>query len=576
MQDVQPTPLRLAVYARVSTEEQRDGQTIDSQIAELERFAVERQWQITGVYKDEGWSGGLMARPELDRLRDDASRGLFQGVLINDVDRLARDVVHLGVIKRDLERQGIQVIFRKLPGESSPTHNLMVNILGSFAEFEREMISDRTRRGRRHKVETRQQYLGGNTSYGYRYLLKSQTANGEGHLEVVPEEAAVVRQMFAWVAEQHLSGHEVVRRLDEAHIRPRKGARHWSKSSVMRILHNEMYAGTWYYNKQYACEPEKTVSRGYKRHAKSSRRSRSREEWLPCRLPAALHIISREQWLNVQKQLSNNITYSPRHEKHAYLLKSLVRCGGCGATYVGDPCHGRYFYRCAARCKRCPSISEPTLNEAVWNEVRLAILNPDIIVTQVQNHLRAEREKAHVAERDDRERDVTLRRLETEEQRVMEAYRLGVLAPAELGRELEKIKVRTNALKLPKGDQTERVSDSVIGRQIEEYCGIIAERLDSLAPEDQQRLLRLIVRSISFDGKQVRIRAALPISPITNKGSPSARSFAASTEPPVVDTGRIANTTSGQHGRNPAWEFTFELIQNVSPKPTRRPSKAKR
>src|ERR1700682_1367733 len=81
--------LRLAIYARVSTEEQREGQTIDSQISELERFAHDRSWLIASIYKDEGWSGGVMERPELDRLRDDAQKGVFDAVLINDVGRLA-------------------------------------------------------------------------------------------------------------------------------------------------------------------------------------------------------------------------------------------------------------------------------------------------------------------------------------------------------------------------------------------------------------------------------------------------------------------------------------------------------
>src|ERR1051326_2499986 len=82
--------LRAAIYARVSSEEQREGQTIDSQVAELERFAREKNWQLAGVYKDDGWSGSLLARPELDRLRDDASHGRFDLVLLNDLDRLAR------------------------------------------------------------------------------------------------------------------------------------------------------------------------------------------------------------------------------------------------------------------------------------------------------------------------------------------------------------------------------------------------------------------------------------------------------------------------------------------------------
>jgi site-specific DNA recombinase len=120
---------RAALYARVSTEEQREGQTIKAQITELERFAASGNWEVADIYQDDGWSGSMLARPDLDRLRDDAAKGLFQAVLFNDVDRLARDVTHLGIIKRDLERHGIQVVFRKLPNEKSPTHDLMVNIL---------------------------------------------------------------------------------------------------------------------------------------------------------------------------------------------------------------------------------------------------------------------------------------------------------------------------------------------------------------------------------------------------------------------------------------------------------------
>ena len=189
MNEAQQTGLRVAIYGRVSTEEQREGKTIDSQVAELERFATSKGWVIVDSYHDAGWSGSVVARPELDRLRDDARAGRFQAVLINDVDRLARDVAHLGVIKRDLERNNVRVIFRKLPSETSPVSNLMVNILGSFAEFEREMIMDRTRRGRRHKVEHRKQYLGSNTAYGYRYQRMDRISGRAGRLTVDPREA---------------------------------------------------------------------------------------------------------------------------------------------------------------------------------------------------------------------------------------------------------------------------------------------------------------------------------------------------------------------------------------------------
>jgi site-specific DNA recombinase len=275
MAEIPAAGMRLAIYTRVSTEEQREGQTIDSQIAELERFSREKGWLIVQSYQDAGWSGGVMERPELDRLRDDAQKGLFEAVLINDVDRLARDVAHLGVIKRDLEKKGIKVIFRKLPSDASPTYNLMVNILGSFAEFEREMISDRTRRGRRHKVEVRKQYLGGNTAYGYRYLPKDRLAGTEGSLLIAPEEAAVVRQMFEWVDQDGLSARQVLNRLNELKIPPKKRAAKWGKSSVLRILRSETYAGIWHYNKFQGCEPKDPAnSPRYRKRSKCSLRMR--------------------------------------------------------------------------------------------------------------------------------------------------------------------------------------------------------------------------------------------------------------------------------------------------------------
>ena len=375
MIDVEEAELRFALYARVSTEEQRDGQTIDSQIAELERLAEAKGWLVTGIYKDEGWSGSMMARPELDRLRDDARSGRFEAVVINDVDRLARDVAHLGIIKRDLERQNVRVIFRKLPAEESPMSNLMVNILGSFAEFERELIIDRTRRGRRHKVESRKQYLGSNTSYGYRYRRMDRINGKAGHLGVEPQEARIVRLMFGWVDAERLSASRVARRLNELQIPPRKSAV-WGKSSVLRILHNEMYAGVWHYNKLQCCEPRlRRINIAYRKRLKSSVRRRPREEWIPLQLPKALHLVARDRWERAQMRLKENITFSPRNEQHPYLLKGLVQCGGCGSRYVGDVWHGRFYYRCSARCKRLPAIRESRLEQFVIRAVENMKLN---------------------------------------------------------------------------------------------------------------------------------------------------------------------------------------------------------
>jgi site-specific DNA recombinase len=513
MQAIAEKVLRLAIYARVSTEEQREGQNIDSQVAELERFSRDKGWPITGVYRDDGWSGGVMERPELDRLRDDAQKGLFDAALINDVDRLARDVAHLGIIKRDLEKKGIQVIFRKLPSDASATSNLMVNILGSFAEFERELIADRTRRGRRHKIEVRKQYLGSNTAYGYRYLPMDRIAGKQGVLEVNPSEAAVVRKMFEWIDQEGLSARRVQHRLDELKIPPRRGAARWGKSSVLRILRSEMYAGIWHYNKFQGCEPKNPTSVRYRRRAKCSVRQRPHSEWIPLELPESLRIVPRDRWQRVQQQLDRNIAFSPRNGKHAYLLKGLIRCGACGARYIGDPCRGMFYYRCIARCKKLRSIRESLIDDAVKRAVSAVMINPETILEPLRHLERADlREKKCHAETA-QEFEKQSQKLLSEENRILEAYRSGIISPAQLGEQLGLLKARRDALDVQLNEI--RTAQSIEPQQIQketiDYCAQAAKNLAHFTNERWREFLQVVIRAIAFHGDRIVIEGQIPI-----------------------------------------------------------------
>jgi len=551
--------LKLAIYARVSGEEQRQGQTIDSQISELERFAKERNWQVIAAYKDDGFSGAVMARPALDKLRDDAlSRG-FQAVLINDVDRLARDVTHLGVLKRDFEKRGLRVIFRKLPQENSPANNLLVNILGSFAEFERELILDRTRRGRKHKIEVRKQFLGGLASYGYRYVPK--TVSEDGRLFVVPEEAAVIRQIFAWVDQEGLSARKVMFRLNQQKMPPPKGGASWASSSVLRILHNEMYCGRWYYNKHESYESLEPDS-PYRRHKNNKLRLRKRSEWIGVDLPPALEIISRDIFERVQEQLKRNTVFSPRHSQHFYLLGGLAKCGACHAAYVGDPCHGRFYYRCSKRCKGRPSVIETELDSAVWTAVKQALSNPALILEQAEKCLDTQRRLAVTTEFETREQSKIKKQLDLEESRLLEAYRKGIIGPTLLGKELEKVQSRRQSLK-----PVPEASDPGLGNRtkfaITDYCQRVSARLASMSVEEQRRLLRQLLDSVAFEGTFVRIRGHFPIAPDRNIQSPNTAA--------PSDSG-IATTEADTYARNPAanpldFELTAQVVKEQNPQP---------
>jgi site-specific DNA recombinase len=557
--------VRVAIYARVSSEEQREGQTIDSQIAELERFAGAQGWAIAGIYKDEGWSGAVLARPELDRLRDDATKKLFDVVLLNDVDRMARDVSHLGVIKRDLERKGVEVRFRKLPAEQSPTANLMVNILGSFAEFEREMIIDRTRRGRKHKVEVRQQFLGSLSPYGYRYVTKDQSAGRDGYLEILPEQATVVRQMFQWVDKEGLSAHKVMRRLNEVGVRPSKGGRSWGKSSVLRILRCETYAGVWHYNKFESYAPTAGGRREYRRSAKYKLRRRPREEWIKVGLPDQLRLIDRGQWERVQAQLTRNLSFSERNSKHIYLLRGLVECGGCRARYVGDPNHGRFYYRCHRRCKKYPAVREELLDQAVWKAVEEVILNPEIVVGQIEKREREAVAKAALSGSEIKEVEQGMAKVEEEERRVLEAYRTGVLTPAILSRELEQLKARRSTLVGRQTDLNARSSQPslpVIRRTVSDYCREVAERLEALTGAERQRFLQLLIEVVIFNGDEVTIRGVIP--PQNAKAEQVAEVGGSQIQADDLATDGIATMEVYSRNRNSVEQIPFEIAKSVA------------
>jgi site-specific DNA recombinase len=567
-----PSPsFRAALYARVSTDEQRQGQTIDSQVEELRQFVVQKSWRLASLYKDEGWSGSILGRPALDHLRDDASKGFFDVVIVNDVDRLARDVTHLGVIKRDLAHHGVTLVFRKLPSDNSPTNNLLVNILGSFAEFERELITDRTRRGRRHKIETRQQFLGCIGAYGFRYVPRQRSVSGEGELQILPGEARIVKDMYRWVDREGLSARQVIARLNDQKTPPRKRHGLWQRSSALRILRSETYAGVWHYNKHETRGSHGDMSMATTRPRRSTR-LRGRSEWLPVRLPQHLHIINRTQWDRVQRQLDRNIAFSPRHSKHNYLLRGLVKCGGCSAPYVGDPSHGRFYYRCWRRCRHYPTILEEVLNETVWRALIAVVLNPDVITRQLAAVLERRRTRTRESANSGPELDRDFEDFVRKETRLIDAYRTGILPAAVLGHELEKIAARRSGLEARRVNTPSTHEDlsETLPESVAEFLQAAALRLPTLTQPDRQRFLQLLIRQVTFEGQRIKIVGRIPTAggatdpppirtdpPLEDKD----RRHALTEKPPSLTavSCRIVPIELASHGRNSVIEFELTV-----------------
>lgn len=147
--------MEVAIYARVSTEHQQQAQTIQQQIERLQQHAAEQaDWQLveTHIFQDDGYSGAILSRPGLDSLRDQAALAAFELVLITAPDRLARNLVHQAVILDELQRAGCRVEFLDRPMSDDPHDQLLLQIRGAVAEYERALIAERMRRGRQAKM----------------------------------------------------------------------------------------------------------------------------------------------------------------------------------------------------------------------------------------------------------------------------------------------------------------------------------------------------------------------------------------------------------------------------------------
>jgi site-specific DNA recombinase len=140
----------VAVYARVSTQRQAQAQTIDQQLERLRAHCDAHGWALrdTYVFRDDGYSGASLHRPGLDRLREAAAAGELDRVLLTAPDRLARNYVHQALLLEELEQVGCTVEFLDRPMSCDPNDQLLLQIRGAVAEYERSVIAERMRRGR--------------------------------------------------------------------------------------------------------------------------------------------------------------------------------------------------------------------------------------------------------------------------------------------------------------------------------------------------------------------------------------------------------------------------------------------
>src|ERR1700761_1364507 len=207
--------MRAAVYARVSTTRQAQAQTIEQQLDRLRAAVAERGWDLGGqhVYRDDGFSGARLGRPGLDRLRDHAALADLDVVLVTAPDRLARNYVHQVLLIDELAGHGCQGEFLDRPMSADPHDQLLLQIRGAVAEYERTLIAERMRRGRQAKLRAGTLLPWTRPPFGYR--LDPERPRDPAGVWVDPGEAALVAQLFGWYLEPGGTVYRLARRLTD-------------------------------------------------------------------------------------------------------------------------------------------------------------------------------------------------------------------------------------------------------------------------------------------------------------------------------------------------------------------------
>jgi site-specific DNA recombinase len=185
-----------AIYARVSSDKQKEENTIFSQTAALKEFADAHEFNVPEewVFEDDGYSGASLVRPGLEKVRDLAAEGHIQAVLVYSPDHLSRKYAYQVLLTEEFGRYGVDTVFVKSPQSATPECQLLLQFQGVIAEYERAQILERSRRGKLYRAKAGEVGVLSSAPYGYRFIRKG--VDVASCFEVVAAEAEIVLLMF--------------------------------------------------------------------------------------------------------------------------------------------------------------------------------------------------------------------------------------------------------------------------------------------------------------------------------------------------------------------------------------------
>ena len=516
--------MRAAVYARVSTTRQAQAQTIEQQLDRLRAAVAERGWELDDqhAYRDDGYSGARLGRPGLDRLRDHAALADLDAVLVTAPDRLARNYVHQVLLIQELAGHGCRVEFLDRPMSDDPHDQLLLQIRGAVAEYERTLITERMRRGRHARLRAGTLLPWTRPPFGYR--LDPDRPRDAAAIRVEPGEAVLVAQLFDWYLEPQATLYQLTARLAGLGVASPMGKPRWNVASIRGILRNPAYAGRAMTNRTQVAPARQRRSALLPAGRGESHVQRPEQDWIEVPVP---QIVSEEIFAQVQAKLDVNQQGAARNTRHEYLLRALVSCGACRLACTGrQPGAGYRYYLCrgrtdplrAAEGRRCTAryIPAAQLDELVWADLR-ALLTDPAHVTRALDRAQGGAWLPQELQARKAATGQALGQLDRQQQRLLDAYLAEVITLPELDRKRQDLD-RRRATLLAQQRQLDaaarqRLELGAVADGIEAFCQTIRDGLATATFEQRRQLAELLIDRVIVTDGDVEIRYVLPITP---------------------------------------------------------------
>jgi site-specific DNA recombinase len=516
-----------AIYARVSSEQQATAHTIDSQVSALRTRVAADGYALPPelAFLDDGYSGATLVRPALERLRDLIAAGGVDVLYVHSPDRLARKYAYQVLLVEEFQRLGVEVIFLNRAVGESPEDDLLLQVQGVVAEYERAKILERSRRGKRHAAQLGTVSVLSGAPYGYRYVPKDAT-DAPARYEVHDEAAAVIRQIFEWIGRERCSIGEVARRLQQTGTPSPRGKPYWDRSTIWGLLRNPAYMGQAAYGKTkcVARRPRVRAPRGHSLEPRVpvSTTELPPAEWLRIAVPA---LVPAALFESVQEQLQQNRAHArSRRQGAQHLLQGLVVCAQCGYAYYVKPLSRaaakgkryRYvYYRCIGAdayrfggIRVCANrqVNGAMLEAAVWQEVERLLEDPARVLREHQRRL-----EGVSAGQTSRVAGLTaqLQRLRTGLARLIDSYADGVITKVEFEPRVAQVRERIarNEAQLQEL-ATAATQQADLALAVGKLDAFAAQLRDGLATTDgttRREIVRTLVKRVEVDREHVRV-----------------------------------------------------------------------